>query len=221
MESKPEPVIGILFDHPTYLEKLGKFSDLNLIELPSSLKYSFQSTSLTNFQYNNYYFDYIIIYAHLNIPFQQSNYGLEWAKIFRLAGYNTPIIILTWNNPFKIASYYRLENPFIIKEYSDSVAVLQLPIKKDEIKSTLNTIYPLTIEKYIKCLEIFNEGRMSHELINIARQSDLHEAKKRFENLITGIPRLKKHENYVNDILNANSLGTFRSKIDKFRILTE
>jgi hypothetical protein len=221
MESGSSPSVGILFDHPDYLGKLKSFSGLNLIVLPSSLKISSQSLSLTSFQYENDVLDFMIIYTHLNIYYRQNNYGLEWAKSFRLAGFNTPVIILTWNNPFKIELYYKQENPFIIKEYSGSIAVLQLPIKINELKSELYKLLPLTMEQYEKCLGIFNEGRMSHELINIARKSDLQEAKICFKNIITGNAKLKELDCFVNEILETYSLIVFRTNIDKLKKLIE
>ena len=221
MESKPDPFIGILFDHPNYVEKLKSFSDLNLIALPSSLQFSSQPPSLTFFQYGNNILDFIIIYAHLNIYYRQNNYGLEWVKAFRLAGFNTPVIILTWNNLVKIERYYKQENPFIIKEYSNSIVVLQLPIRIGDLEYELRKVHPLTKNEFTKCLGIYNEGRMSHELINIARQSDLHEAKRLFNNIITGNAILKELDELVNEIFNANSLGIFRGNIESLKKLIE
>jgi hypothetical protein len=221
MESEPGPFIGILFDYPDYIARLKSLSGLNLIVVPSSLKFSSQSRSLTSFQYENDILDFIIIYAHLNIFYRQNNYGLEWVKTFRLAGFNTPVIILTWYNPKKIDLYYRQENPFVVKEYNNSIAVLQLPLSINELKSELHNSFPLTIQQYEKCLGIYNEGRMSHELINIARQSDLYGAKICFKNLMTGNVILKELNGFVNEILNTNSLSDFRTNIDRLKNIIE
>ncbi len=95
MESGSNSQIGILFDHPDYVEQLRKFSGLNLTSLPLSLIFSAHSKALHKFEYEGQVMDYLIIYSAIKREQRQNNYGFDWIKSFRLAGYNTPIILLT------------------------------------------------------------------------------------------------------------------------------
>lgn len=221
MESEPGPFIGILFDHPDFVDRLKSFSGLNLIVLPASLKFTSHSLSQTSFQYEKSILNFIIIYAHLNIYYRQNNYGLEWVKAFRLAGFNTSIIVLSWFSGEIIEKRYGITNPFITSSQSNSLKILQLPVTTQKIQETIKLLSPLTEMEFQRQLALFSAFELNdtrHDLRNIISTSyDLWDMKRKIIKYFSKNSRKDKYNSFLQVLLSCSNTESLIEEIESFK----
>ena len=221
MESEPDSTIGIIFDHPDYSEKLNNLSGLKLISLP--LCFDFPSHSLTpkEFYYNNTFISCAIIYASVKMEYRQNNYGLEWIKKFRLAGFNTSIIVLSWFSGEVIEKYYGITNPFIIRSQSNSLKILQLPVTIQQIQEAIELLSPLTeieFQKQFAQFNTFEANTIKHDLRNIIRTADdLWDMKRKIIKYFSKNSRKEKYNSFLQVLLSCSSTESLIEKIEFFK----
>jgi len=210
--------IGILFDHPDYVEQFRKYSGLNLIPLPLTLTFSVYSRALKVFKYKSNAIDYIIIYSAIKHNTHRKNYGLEWIRSFRLAGYNTPIILLTWITEKKVESFHSAKNPFLLRDKSKSIQILRLPVRLYEINDTLNILSPLSdeqFEQYTLLIEDYEKIKIKHDL-GSKSISNIKEAISKTKSLQEEYSFYGDYSNLFNALLACSTLEQFRVIIETY-----
>lgn len=213
--------IGILFDHPEYVKQLGKYSGLNLVSLPLSLIFSKRSKATYSFVYEDNVIDYLIIYTAIKHKQRQNHYGLGWIKSFRLSGFNTPILLLSWMNNADIENIYGVENPFLKMDKSESIIILQLPVLVAEIYESLQKLSPLSQKQFDHCtknIKLFEKEKIKHDLINIGRISNLHSAKRELTILTENNVAFDDYAIIIKELLSCSSLEKFIELIETFNV---
>lgn len=208
--------VGILMDHPYFVKSIREKLKLNLIKIKIEDIDLMSKTTIQSFNYKNNKIDALIIYGHYGKGNRQNLYDAKWLRRFRLAGYDTPIVLLVWERPSRVWASNFADNVFVSPYYKDSCRILQLPISFDLLLNELESIQTISENQ-------LNEGRkfalhswISHRLSHILIMDNLEYSKSQIKEFKDDISYLNEEVKFLELLLQFEDVNELKNSIRNF-----
>ncbi len=212
--------LGCAFDNLDYAEKLSEQLGSKITPISMENLYIRTFTDLKPFGLRNKRIGIILIYSEIKNVGRIKMGGLELVKQIRMAGYNNPVIVLSWFSVDYLIGRFGITNPFICGS-SRSLKILQLPIRISEVKENISSLFPLSMNEYrrqIKSYESWEISNIRHDLKTIVCASTtLADIKNNLFEYSSKHSQNNKIKKLVNALLMSENIKSIQSTIESLK----
>lgn len=207
--------IGYVFDNPNLIKFFKSKGSHKFFEIIHTDILNNKNTKPSELKIGKDKIDLIMVYIHAGKNERSMNVGLHWFKDFRMIGYITPAVLLTWQNCDKLQDENLRQNPFIGVMCKDSCTILRLPLFLDSMLNVSKKLKPINND----ILETAAFDTLFFDLNHFLRSNQsMNDIKKFLKTEKKYFNVNKRYKDILEDLLNLKSIEELSNYKNKLKI---